>query len=247
MDKGNSNIIGIHGTIAAGKNLLAQLLDWSVAGISTPFKEWATPDKPYLEGTYYTIHAFADPVKEDLANLTSTGRLQWEDRAFKSKPLKGDSIPQCFKGVTPRDLMQEYGEGMRKVWLDFWIDRIDLRVDREQPLLFTDVRHQNERDYIKSLGGIVIGIERPQSPSQWLWFLTGEKVSLHWNHELIDVKTFKKYLENPFPQWEEHRPLLDKALKRLTHQSESEEVQCDYWITNKGTIDSILHSFYQLL
>lgn len=242
------NIIGIHGSISAGKNVLTQLLDWSAAGLKEPFKEWVRPKVPYLQGEYYNILAFADPLKEDLAKITKTDREQWEDRDFKTSPLDKPS-PKCFRGMTPREVMEEYAQALRDRWRDIWVDRTMQEFQKGKPHIFTDVRHPNERELIQNLGGVVLGIRRYQTPSQWVWTLSGERLNLSWKQSLIPLSGFRKLLQEPLEEWSSagFTPQIQKTcMDRLTHQSGKHDISCDHWVENKGTIESLMTSFYQV-
>lgn len=244
----NWNLIGIHGSIGAGKNLFTQLLDWSAAGVSEDFKEWCEPDRPYKKGLYYQIHAFADPLKEDLARLTHTQLIDWEDRTFKTTALA--TGPKFLRGLTGRQAMETYGEGLRKVWPNVWIDRVIEDWDFSKPTIFTDVRHLNEREFIKSQDGVMIGIQRYQTPSQWVWYLSGKKLHLYWSAGLLNLHTFKRYLESPLEPWASEgltEPIIRECLDRLAHESGSQQLSCDYWVKNKGTTDSLLKALSSIV
>lgn len=246
----NLKLIGIHGSIAAGKNVLTQLLDWSAFDIKEPFSQWCNPHQPYKNGKYYQIMAFADPLKAQLAQMTDTSIHLWEDRVFKNAPLKSTKVPHFIRGKTPRELMEEWGEHQRTLYPQIWIDLARKRWDKTKPAIFTDVRHPNEAQFIKDRGGTLLGIKRFQTPSQWVWSLIGEKISLQWKNGLIDIYQFKQYLKDPFKQWVTDgftEKIITNCLNRLEHQSGKHKLDCDAWINNKGTTTSIQNSLAQIL
>ena len=75
-------------------------------------------------------------------------------------------------GKTPRQLWIEFGNAMRNIYPDIWVDRIrgginvafmHSRLRHENPPVFiiTDVRFPNEVDMIRSMGGALVRIMRP--------------------------------------------------------------------------------------
>ena len=63
-----------------------------------------------------------------------------------------------------RALLQELGMAARRYNARFWIQYLNKQILRERlqgPFVFTDVRFQNEADYVRSIGGIVVRIVRP--------------------------------------------------------------------------------------
>lgn len=75
-------------------------------------------------------------------------------------------FPDQFKNNNkPVKLLQDFGEGMRKIDPDIWIKLLANNFDKLEleyktfNVVVTDVRHQNEVDYLKSKGFIIIKIE----------------------------------------------------------------------------------------
>jgi len=63
-----------------------------------------------------------------------------------------------------RALLQELGMAARRYNARFWIQYLNKQILRERlqgPFVFTDVRFQNEADYVRSIGGIIVRIVRP--------------------------------------------------------------------------------------
>lgn len=90
--------------------------------------------------------AFADAIKGDMQNL----------------PLMADpDVPKEVK----RPLLQEYGEACKEHWGDdYWLTRLQIAYAYHLPyvrtVIITDVRFQNEADWIRSIGGKIVKIER---------------------------------------------------------------------------------------
>lgn len=65
-------------------------------------------------------------------------------------------------GVTNRELLIGIGDGLRKsVSEDIWIKLINMPKNRN--IIVTDLRYPNEAEFIRSLGGIVVKINRNPS------------------------------------------------------------------------------------
>jgi hypothetical protein len=90
----------------------------------------------------YMRYAFADRVK----NLA--WRFGWDG----NKDERG------------RALLQNIGMAGRQYDPATWIKYVELMIEHETDLeliVFTDVRFQNEADYVRSIGGIIVRIVRP--------------------------------------------------------------------------------------
>lgn len=95
-------------------------------------------------------------------------------------------LPGLQDGLTPRTVMQRWGDWRRSVDPDYFV-KIALEIvrtvtdgDGVDAVLLTDVRFPNEADLVRSLGGDLWRITRPEGPqpsrhaSEWL--LAGEPV-----------------------------------------------------------------------
>lgn len=133
-------MIGLYGPAQVGKDTVAQIL---------------------IEEHGYQRMAFADPVREGLyamnPKLTSTLRLaQLVDNMGWELAKKNPEV---------RHLLQRYGtEAGRDIFgQDCWIKLAATKVTQAgfRPVVFTDVRFQNEADFIHACGGAVWKILRP--------------------------------------------------------------------------------------
>lgn len=131
-----SLLIGLHGKARSGKDTFAHLL------ISC---------RPFVR------MAFADPLKEAVANLFMIPM----DQAFSGD--KDQVLP--FWGLTLRDVLQRFGtEAMRDTFgHDFWVNRWEIEYNEriDFNVIITDVRFPNEADRIRALGGTVVHLTRP--------------------------------------------------------------------------------------
>lgn len=103
--------------------------------------------------------AFAEPIKSACKNLF----LLSEDQ-LHSYELKEVIDPRWNK--SPRELFQWFGtDVLRKFDDNFFLKHMDIRIENNscKHSIVTDVRFDNEAKYIKSRGGIVVKIVRPNA------------------------------------------------------------------------------------
>jgi len=129
-------LLGIHGRAWAGKNLLAEMLQSHSLG-------------------------FADPLYEAISAMFGIPESRLRDRNRKE-----ETIP--WIGKSPRELLQtlgtEWGRGL--VRSDIWLRVAEQRLERAMTagftrVAFSDLRFDNEAEWIRQLGGVVIWITRP--------------------------------------------------------------------------------------
>lgn len=127
---------GIMGAAGAGK-------DTTAAGI-------------IAEAPDFIALAFADPMKLGASVTFGIPIEHFYDREVKE-------VDDPFWGISPRVICQKYGQMMRELFSeDFWIRRMDgmIKMHNLQKIVVTDVRYENEVDYVKSLGGKILGVVR---------------------------------------------------------------------------------------
>lgn len=152
-------IIGFTGLIGAGKDTAAGFI--------------------HQIDTTYKIKSFADRLKDMTAALFGWDRaaLQGdtpESRAWREE--KDASLSLLFnKTITPRNQLQHLGFCMKTVlhpdvWALFLKDEI-MRKNLKN-VLITDVRSRGEIEMIRSLGGLIIRVQRGPLPD---WFPVAER------------------------------------------------------------------------
>lgn len=140
----NQLLIGLHGLARTGKDTAAA----------------------YLAAHYALLsYAFADPLKAALANMFS----------LTGAHIEGDlkELPLPAIGKSPRQLMQllgtEWGRNLvhDQLWLLLAEQHIANQLERDQTrysgIVIRDVRFENEAQWIRSHGGYVVHILRPDA------------------------------------------------------------------------------------
>ena len=135
-------VIGLHGLARTGKDTAAR----------------------YLAAHYALLsYAFAEPLKAaimQMFNLTA----EHIEGALKEEPLPGI-------GKSPRQLMQllgtDWGRDMvhRELWLLLAEQNLQhMAAATQEPItgfVLRDVRFENEADWVRSKGGVIVHIHRP--------------------------------------------------------------------------------------
>jgi hypothetical protein len=145
--------IGIAGTMQSGKDTLANAI-----ADAAPV-EWREP-----------FYHFADPLKEmTQALLGGTAANYWGKDADKNEP-SGFAADLGPAFATYRTALQYLGTEVFRTHVhpDFWIVMTKHRIDallaanpnRDMLLLFPDVRFDNEAQFIRSRGGLIVRVWR---------------------------------------------------------------------------------------
>lgn len=147
-------IIGFTGNKGAGKDTAGQFL---------------------VDTCGFTRIAFADPLKEAVANLFGVTIPEvdlWKSGEVTVELTRRDKAPQVeflskMKILTWREFLQRFGTemGRNTFWQDFWVELWEDRVDvlgKDVSIVATDVRFENEAYAVHKLGGIVVEITRPE-------------------------------------------------------------------------------------
>lgn len=105
----------------------------------------------------FVKYAFARPLKEFCQNLFLLSDAQIDGSAK-------ETVDERY-GLTPRRILQMFGTDFvrDKISNTFWVDRFGhwlARQDPGVPVVVCDVRFQNEVDTVRSLGGVVLLVDR---------------------------------------------------------------------------------------
>ena len=149
-------IIGFTGAIGSGKTTAAHCLCTS--------------------HRFYRVR-FADPLKAMLRGFGLTHAQIDGDE--KEKPCA------ALGGRTPRYAMQRLGTewGRELIHPDLWVDAWAREAVKYAHVVVDDVRHQNEADAIKQVGGIIVRVFRPGLASR-VGEHSSEAESLPFDHSI---------------------------------------------------------------
>jgi hypothetical protein len=110
----------------------------------------------------YTKMAFANPIRAGVMAIFGLQPQHFQDE-LKEQIIKGI-------GYSPRRLMQllgtEFGRNTLRpgIWLDLFERDYERLRAQGAKVVVSDVRFPNEADRIRSLGGIIIYVHRPNLP-----------------------------------------------------------------------------------
>lgn len=128
-------------------------------------KDWAFKQIESAYGKHVKRFAFADALKQDVFQLlTSRAEIDVFNMGDRERQLA-------------RPVLVAYGEMMRAIQPNYWIDRLLLSMkihgSRVPILVVTDVRYENEVDMVQSRGGVFIDINcpavKPANASERKW------------------------------------------------------------------------------
>lgn len=189
-------IIGLVGFIGSGKGTVGDILE----------------QKGFIKDS------FAKPLKDACAVMFGWSRELLEGDTEMSRKWREE--PDSYwsekfgREFTPREALQKMGtEAGRDVFhKDIWVISL-LNRAKCKDVVVTDVRFQNEIEYIQGNGGIVIRVKRGEDPA---WFSLLDKIKLETERT--------KFMQH------EH-----------IHKSEWDWVGCEfnYTIANNGTIQDL--------
>lgn len=134
-------IIGLAGRAGAGKDTVAKVINDHIEAV---------------------LIAFAQPVRDA---VVAAFRLSWDQ--VLDPVLKEEIIPDF--GLSPRQLLQRFGTEFARnmVSQDVWIivarRRMKTLLDTypQASVVFTDLRFENERAWLRSIGAEIWHIDRP--------------------------------------------------------------------------------------
>lgn len=138
-----AKIIGITGRRGSGKDTIANYL------------------KTYYARNFRSI-AFADPMRAALKAM-----FDWDDSYFEH-PKKDEPLAE-LGGKSPRDLMKplgtEWGREMvsKSLWIDIAARKTQSIIGAGINVLITDVRFENEAEWVRDSGGMLWHVDRDSS------------------------------------------------------------------------------------
>jgi hypothetical protein len=161
-------LIGVCGAAGSGKDTLAE----GIAAMDV-----------------YFVYHFADPIKNAINAMFGFGPVNWENRDWKEEPidwlqyqLTAEDVPEApaaigeFRGISPRYLAQTLGTewGRKMVDEQIWLKIAQQKFNRVNTtaqmdggriiglgMIIPDVRFDNEAQWIKDAGGLLLQVDRP--------------------------------------------------------------------------------------
>lgn len=139
----------------------------------------------------FTKQSFAGPLKDAASAIFGWDRQMLEGDTPESREWR--ELPDEFwsnvmgRPFSPREALQKLGtEAGRNVFHpDVWVEALKRRCKGDT--VITDVRFQNEMEFIRKNNGIVIHIQRGELPD---WYNVAEKANKGNKVALIDMKNF---------------------------------------------------------
>ena len=139
----------------------AQLL----IGLTGRARTGKTTAANHLANTYDLVtYALADPLREGLMNIFNLSPCDFDD---ERKELTIDWL-----GRSPRELMQSMGTdwGRHQVHPELWLLLAEKNLeflgqthDNARGFVISDLRFENEADFVRKRGGMVIHLLRPDA------------------------------------------------------------------------------------
>lgn len=125
-------IIGLSGPSGAGKTYAAHLIRDALKNRG-----------------FFVIDSFAAPLKAFVMDLSGT-----------KLPMNKEAPYPLYPGMTYREILQQIGTDVMREKLDkeIWIRSLETRNEHNYNIVIDDVRFENEADWIRSQGGIVVRI-----------------------------------------------------------------------------------------
>lgn len=173
-------LLGICGKARSGKNTVGEVL-------------WQEFD--------FDQYAFADHLKRIASRISLNSVDFWDDN-IKDSPI--------LNGKTPREFLQQLGTDWVKPFLgeDIWVKHLIYDIKHTgfpwpiENIVITDVRFEEEAEWIKSVEGTIVEVLRLNNPS-----ISGEGHSSengiphkYIDHQILNmglsVEDFKEHLKN---------------------------------------------------
>lgn len=104
------------------------------------------------QNNIYCKYRFADPIKRTIKTLFDFTEEQIEDRHLKEQT-------DLRWGFSPREAMQRFGtEFGRDLKDDIWLTFASRAVEKNNYLVISDCRFENEADWVRQNDGVIIQI-----------------------------------------------------------------------------------------
>ena len=117
--------------------------------------------------------SFADSLKDSVSAIFGWDRALLEGDTKESREFREtvDSFwsKKFSKDITPRYILQQFGtEVCRNNLLDsIWVDSLERKILQHENVVITDVRFNNEIEFLKNLGATLIQVNRDVAMPNW--------------------------------------------------------------------------------
>ena len=117
--------------------------------------------------------SFAGSLKDSVSAIFGWDRALLEGDTLESREFREQVdifwSKKFNKDITPRYILQQFGtEVCRNNLLDsIWIDSLERKISQHENVVITDVRFCNELNFLKSLGAVLIQVDRKESRPYW--------------------------------------------------------------------------------
>lgn len=125
--------------------------------------------------------SFAGSLKDSVSSIFGWPRELLEGDTDESREFRETVDPfwsiKFGKDITPRYILQIFGtEVCRNNLLDnIWVDSLERKINQYKNVVITDVRFDNEINFIKNLGGILIQVDRKETRPEWFYSIADLK------------------------------------------------------------------------
>lgn len=193
-------IIGLLGFISSGKGTVGML----------------------LEQQGFVPLSFAGSLKDSVSVIFGWDRALLEGDTDESRKFR-ETVDSFWsnkfgKEITPRYILQIFGtEVCRNNLIDtIWIDSLERKILQYENIVITDVRFNNEIEFLKKLGANLIQVNRDTTTPYWYDV---------YSSEIHDMEYFENYAQNQGIHKSEYEWLNNPGI--------------DYIIENNSTIQNL--------
>ena len=165
----------------------------SIIGLAGPKYSGKTSAALALVEQGFIRVSFAEPLKLMIEQLLKSAGLSAEAISIAMTEQKEQVIPCLSK--SPRELMQTLGTewGRQLVDADLWLNLVRNRMasSANDYWVFDNVRFENEADFIRELGGLIIHIDRTGDelefmPTPSLEHISEQRLMNHYTDEFVE-------------------------------------------------------------
>jgi hypothetical protein len=142
----------------------------------------------------FTQLSFAGSLKDATSSIFGWDRALLEGDTLESREFR-ETVDSYWsnkfgKDITPRYILQYFGTDVCRNHLlnSIWVDSLERKILQYDNVVITDVRFNNEIDFITNLGGTLIQIDREEArPFWWKWYdVCMKTVPTQWNKYVVE-------------------------------------------------------------